>query len=230
MRAWWSQLLLPHRLIHLRSRYDCSLLCFDEPTMKIESTPLCLRSSSILALTSLSASSQLMRWYLPLTSFIGYFRRYSPWPFSRTAAPLAQCEPRLIGESNTGSWRTQTPFSTTASIAQPTEQWPHTVRLTSTLALRSPPCFLTSPALALRTSTSCDTAMPAPTPRPERRRKERRSSVGIARDTPRDRLATRLDDDTSARSDLRVSSMAGPLASNRLCGHGCGLRQTLVVW
>ena len=42
--------------------------------------------------------------------------------FTRTAAPLAQCAPRLIGESNTGSWRTQTPFSTTASTAQPTEQ------------------------------------------------------------------------------------------------------------
>src|SRR5512144_749695 len=183
MRAWWSQLLLPHRLIHLRSRYDCSLLCFDEPTMKIESTPLALRSSSILALTSLSASSQLMRWYLPLTSFIGYFRRYSPWPFSRTAAPLAQCEPRLIGLSNTGSWRTQTPFSTTASIAQPTEQWPHTVRLTSTF-LSPAAAFAGSAACAFFTSESCDTAMPAPTPRPERRRKARRSIVGIARDTP----------------------------------------------
>jgi hypothetical protein len=73
-------------------------------------------------------TSQLMRWYLPFTSFIGYLRRYSPWPCSRTEAPLAQCAPRLMGESNTGSCRTQTPFSTTASTAQPTEQWPHTVR------------------------------------------------------------------------------------------------------
>ena len=47
-------------------------------------------------------------------------------------APLAQCAPRLSGESKTGSWRTQTPFSTMASTAQPTEQWVHTVRLTST--------------------------------------------------------------------------------------------------
>jgi hypothetical protein len=39
----------------------------------------------------------------------------------------------LSGESNTGSWRTQTPFCTTASIAQPTEQCVHTVRLTSTV-------------------------------------------------------------------------------------------------
>jgi hypothetical protein len=53
-------------------------------------------------------------------------------PCSRIEAPFAQCEPRLIGESNTGSWRTQTPFSTTASIAQPTEQCVQTVRFTST--------------------------------------------------------------------------------------------------
>src|SRR3990167_470556 len=85
-----------------------------------------------------------MRWYLPPTSFIGYLRRYSPWPFSRSAAPLAQCAPRLIGESKTGSWRTHTPFSTTASTAQPTEQWPQTVRLTST--------FLAAPSLALAAS------------------------------------------------------------------------------
>src|SRR5262245_39974325 len=184
MRAWWSQLLLPQRLIHLRNRYDCSLLCFDEPTMKIESTPLCLRRSSILALTSLSASSQLIFWYLPLTSFIGYLRRYSPCPFSRTAAPLAQCEPRFSGLSNTGSWRTHTPFSTTASIAQPTEQWPHTVRLTSTFLSPPPAASLAS---VFFTSVSCDAAMPAPTPRPERRRKARRSIVGIARPTPRAR-------------------------------------------
>src|SRR5437667_2093735 len=131
MRAWWSQLLLPQKLTHLRNRYDCSLLCFDEPTMKIESGPLCLRRSSIFALTSLSAWSHEMRSYLPLTSFIGYFKRNSPCPCSRTAAPFAQCAPRLIGESNTGSWRTHTPFSTTALIAQPTEQCVQTVRLIS---------------------------------------------------------------------------------------------------
>ena len=64
---------------------------------------LALRSSSILALISSSAWSQLIFWYLPPTSFIGLLRRNSPWPFSRTAAPLAQCAPRLIGESKTGS-------------------------------------------------------------------------------------------------------------------------------
>ena len=54
-------------------------------------------------------------------------------PCSRIEAPLAQCAPRLSGESNTGSWRIHTPFSTMASIAQPTEQCVQTVRLTSTL-------------------------------------------------------------------------------------------------
>ena len=53
-------------------------------------------------------------------------------PCSRTEAPLAQCAPRLSGESNTGSWRIQTPFSTIASTEQPTEQCVQTVRLTST--------------------------------------------------------------------------------------------------
>ena len=71
-----------------------------------------------------------MRWYLPSTSFIGYFRRCecSVMPCSRTEAPLAQCAPRFSGESNTGSCRTHTPFFTTASTAQPTEQCVHTVR------------------------------------------------------------------------------------------------------
>ena len=46
---------------------------------------------------------------------------------------MAQCAPRLIGESNTGSWRIQTPSCTTASMAQPTEQCVQTVRLTSIL-------------------------------------------------------------------------------------------------
>ena len=55
-------------------------------------------------------------------------------PCSRTDAPLAQCAPRLSGESNTGSCRVHTPFSTMASTAQPTEQCVHTVRLTSTCA------------------------------------------------------------------------------------------------
>src|SRR4029079_9431321 len=181
MRAWWSQLLLPHRLIHLRSRYDCSLLCFDEPMTKIESTPLCFLSSSILALISFSAWSHEIRSYLLPTSFIGVLSRYSPWPCSRSAAPLAQCEPRLSGESKTGSWRTQTPFSTTASTAQPTEQWEHTVRRTTSDFSGVP----VSAASAFFTSESCAVARPTPTPSPERRRNARRSIVGTARRTPR---------------------------------------------
>ncbi len=71
MRAWWSQLLVPQKLTNLRIRYACSLLCLDEPTKYTLSGPLALRRSSILAVISLSATSQLMRWYLPSTSFIG---------------------------------------------------------------------------------------------------------------------------------------------------------------
>src|SRR5258708_3460212 len=76
-----------------------------------------------------------MRRYLPPTSFIGYFRRgeCSVLPCSRTLAPLAQCAPKLIGESDTGSWRPHTPSCPTASIEQPTEQCVHTVRFTSVL-------------------------------------------------------------------------------------------------
>ena len=158
--------------------------------MKTESGPLCFFSSSILALISFSAWSQEMRWYLPPTSFIGVFRRYSPWPCSRSAAPLAQCAPRLSGESNTGSWRTQTPFSTTASTAQPTEQCEHTVRRTTGFAFAAG----ASAACALRTRVSCEPARPTPTPMPERRRKARRSIVGTARRTPRARLETSVDE------------------------------------
>src|SRR5207249_800103 len=108
------------------------------------------------------------------------------------------------------SCRTHTPFSTTASTAQPTEQWPQTVRLTSTLRALSP--LGASAASALRTSVSCDAARPAPTPRPERRRKARRSMVGMARDTPLERLETSEDGDAvpPASVDLRVSNMVSP--------------------
>src|SRR2546422_173449 len=93
--------------------------------------------ASSLSPISLIAWSQERRWYLPFTSFIGYLSRCecSVMPCSRTDAPLAQCAPRLRGESNTGSCRTHTPFCTTASMAQPTEQCVHTERLTSMLPL-----------------------------------------------------------------------------------------------
>src|SRR5271169_1176717 len=63
-----------------------------------------------------------MRVHWPPTSFNGYFSRRSPDTSSRTAAPLAQCEPRLIGLSQLGSWPIHIPFATSAVTVQPTEQ------------------------------------------------------------------------------------------------------------
>src|SRR3954463_10026470 len=135
MRAWWSVLFVPKSRTHLHSRYDCSLLCLEEPIQNVASGPLSFRICSSFCEMSSSATSQETFFHLPPSSFIGVLRRCESWvtPCSRIDAPLAQCAPRLIGESNTGSWRTQTPFSTTASIAQPTEQCVQTVRLISTL-------------------------------------------------------------------------------------------------
>src|SRR5712675_3718016 len=62
------------------------------------------------------------RVHSPLTSFIGYFSRRSPCTSSRTEAPLAQCEPRLIGESQPGSWPIHTPLATSPMTVHPTEQ------------------------------------------------------------------------------------------------------------
>jgi len=193
------------------------LLLLHEPTMKMLSGPLSLRSSSIRALISFSATSQLMRSYLPFTSFIGYFSRNSPLALSRSAAPLAQCAPRLMGESKTGSWRTQTPFSTMASTAQPTEQCVQTVRLTSILALPLAAAVAGSAASALRTSVNWEAARPTPTPSPERRRNFRRSIVGIARDMPRASPSTSERDDDVAPSpaDLRVNNMVPPVGRRK---------------
>src|SRR5262245_60692756 len=102
-------------------------------------------------------------------------------PCSRIDAPFAQCPPRLIGESNTGSWRIHTPFCTTASIAQPREQCVQTVRLTSTL-----PSSVFASALPIMLYGSCVAIAPAPTVMPERLRKLRRSIVpASAPDNPR---------------------------------------------
>src|ERR1700746_295112 len=136
MRAWWSQLLVPQKETNLRSRYACSLLCLELPIQNTASGPpfsLSLRIASSLSPTSLIASFHDIFCHLPLTSFIGDFSRCecSIMPCSRTDAPLAQCAPRFSGESNTGSCRIHTPFCTTASIEQPTEQCVQTVRLTS---------------------------------------------------------------------------------------------------
>src|ERR1700757_3167192 len=135
MRAWWSVLLLPQSRTHLHSSSACSLLCLEEPTTKSASGPLSLRMSSSFFEISSYAWSQLILCHLPPASFIGYLRRCEScvMPCSRTEAPFAQCAPRLSGESNTGSCRTQTPFSVTASTEQPTEQCVQTVRFTSSL-------------------------------------------------------------------------------------------------
>src|SRR5579862_365192 len=128
-------LFVPKNDTNLRSRYDCSLLCFELPTQNTASGPASLRIASNLSPSSLIAWSHEIFCHLPLTSFIGDFSRNSPRPCSRIAAPFAQCAPRFSGESKTGSCRTHTPFSTTASIEQPTEQCVQTVRLTSRLTL-----------------------------------------------------------------------------------------------
>src|ERR1700681_1039244 len=133
-------LLVPKNDTNLRIRYACSLLCFELPTQNTASGPESLRIARILSPPSAIASSQLIFCHLPLTSLTGVLSRieFSCIPWSRTDAPFAQCAPRLSGESNTGSCRVQTPFSTVASTEQPTEQWVHTVRFTSTFEIASP--------------------------------------------------------------------------------------------
>src|SRR5262249_35495136 len=114
--------------------------------------------------------------HLPLTSFIGDFSRCecATTPCSRTDAPLAQCEPRLSGESNAGSCRIHTPFCTTASIEQPTEQCVHTVRLVSSF----PAASSAASALPITPYGSWLANAPAPAARPERFKNVRRSIVG----------------------------------------------------
>src|SRR6266567_2048355 len=223
MRAWWSVLLVPNSRTHLHMRYACSLLCLEDPIKNNASGPDSLRMASILSPISSIAVSQEIRWYLPFTSFMGYFRRCecSVMPCSRTEAPFAQCAPRLSGESNTGSWPTHTPFCTTASIAQPTEQCVHTVRLTSI-----PPLAFSSAASALpiMLNGSREARTPAPAATPERLRKARRSIVFASiperlRDSrlwPEERCA-------GAPADFLVSIMVTP-PRDRLwwCCSSCG--------
>ena len=64
--------------------------------------------------------------------------------------------------------------------------WVRTVRLTSILPVLSP--LASVAALAFLTKLNCEAAKPTPTPKPDRRRKPRRSMVGSALDKPRDRL------------------------------------------
>src|SRR5258708_12762886 len=108
--------------------------------------------------TSVSAWSQLIFFHLPPSSFIGVFRRCESWvmPCSRIDAPLAQCPPRLIGESNTASRRTHTPSCTPAAMAPPPEQCLHTGPLISTL----PPSSFPSAVPLLLHATSQAAAPP----------------------------------------------------------------------
>src|SRR3981189_2695244 len=110
------------------------------------------------------ALSQERRVHWPFTSFIGYFRRRSPCTSSRTAAPLAQCEPRLIGLSKLGSWPSQAPFAASAVTVQPTEQWVQMFLRVTTWA----PAGGGGPASALRTlgsgkgPSACTVTAPPP--------------------------------------------------------------------
>src|SRR4029079_2275547 len=99
---------------------------------------------------SFMATSQDTRCHCTPDSFIGYFRRRSPETSSRTEAPLAQCEPRLIGLSQLGSWPIQTPFATSAVTVQPTEQGVEMLLRMVTAA----PAGGGGPASALRTVVS----------------------------------------------------------------------------
>src|SRR3954471_10318055 len=150
-------------------------------------------------------------------------------PCSRTEAPLAQCPPRLSGESNTGSWRIHTPSCTTASIAQPTEQCAQTERLTSILPLVSASF---ASALRITENGSCEATAAPPTPTPERLRNVRRSIV----------LAPTLDTARASRARgaswvvaLRVSSMAvssdlgGAVVVVHVLARLVAARRTLVV-
>src|SRR5262249_54036704 len=92
---------------------------------------------------------------------------------SRAAAPFAHGEPRLIGESQPGSWPIHTPFATSATTVQPTEQCVQIFLRMVTCA----PAGGGGPASALRTlvSGSAPSVARPPAARPERRRKARRS-------------------------------------------------------
>src|SRR3954453_11627948 len=120
------------------------------------------------------ATSHDILCHSPLTSFIGYLSRRSPCTSSRTEAPLAQCEPRFSGLSQPGSCPIHTPFATSATTVQPTEQCVQIALVVVTLA----PCGGGGAASAFRTlprGSVASVAGPAAT-RPERRRKERRST------------------------------------------------------
>src|SRR5437763_14412728 len=123
---------------------------------------------------SLIAWSHLIRAHSPLTSFNGYLRRRSPETSSRTAAPLAQCEPRLIGLSKLGSWPIQTPLATSAVTVQPPAHWVQMLLRIATLA----PAVGGGPAAAFLTPPSGRVPSPAnpPATSPERSLNPRQAS------------------------------------------------------
>src|SRR5580700_2016702 len=90
-------------------------------------------SVSLLPISSIAVSHDT-RVHWPLTSLSGYLSRRSLCTSSRTDAPLAQCEPRLNGLSQLGSWPIHTPFATSAVTVQPTEQWVQMFLRSSTVA------------------------------------------------------------------------------------------------
>src|SRR5262249_30181620 len=148
-------------------------------------------------------------------SLTGYLSRRSPCTNSRTAAPLAQCEPRLIGLSQLGSWPIHTPFCTSAVTVQPTEQWVHMFLRTSTRA----PALGGGPASALRTLPSGRTPGVAkpPATRPERRRKPRRSSAAL--DWPARAAASVLRRDSrSVRLISTAASLFGRILVDAVVG------------
>src|SRR6476660_3016708 len=105
-----------------------------------------------------------------------------------------------MGESNTGSCRVHTPFSTTASTEQPTEQCVHTVRCTSALTLADSSAACALPIVPYGNWLA---NAPAPATRPERFRNARRSIVAIRAPSVRERRGPA----TRTESALRVSSM-----------------------
>src|ERR1700756_1414215 len=103
---------------------------------------------------------------------MGQRTRRSLCTSSRTEAPLAQCDPRLIGESQLGSWPIQTPFNTSAVTVHPTEQCVQMLLRTIVPDVRGP----AAAAFALRTLPigNVPNAASAPPATPDRRRNVRR--------------------------------------------------------
>jgi hypothetical protein len=85
---------------------------------------------------------------------------------------LEQCDPRLIGLSQLGSWPSQTSFCTSAVTVQPTEQWVQMLLRIST----GMPAFGGGPATALcrLPIDMVPIAASVPPAKPERRKNVRR--------------------------------------------------------